>query len=328
MSSLTTKTTKSRSSASPKSPAKPVKKTVKKENKLPPAEKKSSLNKSAVSAKVKSEVAPNKKTAKGKAVEKGVAAGKRVSGKKAVGKATAKVTTKSPAKPTAKRAAQTAGKKGVQKVVEKAAKRVVGKAAGKSAKAGGGKRLPAKAARAAAPAPVAPVKRAATAANAAAVQAFEQGLKLFNRHDYTGARDAFERILEKFNDQTEVIPGVRKYLTICAQKLARTPAPPKNADALYDQGVYELNRANVKEAAQLLEKALRAQPRGAHVLYSLAAAYARLFETRKALEVLRQAIQLDPVHRSRARSDGDFANLHQSEDFQQMTGFGIGYIED
>ena len=171
-------------------------------------------------------------------------------------------------------------------------------------------------------------KKASSGATLAAVQAFEQALRLFNKHDYVGARNAFERILEKFSEQTEVLPGVRKYLTISAQKVARTPATPKNPDALYDQGVYELNRANVREAIQLLEKALKAQPKGAHILYSLAAAYARLSESYRALDFLRQAIYLQSVHRSRARSDVDFASLHNSEEFQQMTGFGIGYIED
>ena len=88
-----------------------------------------------------------------------------------------------------------------------------------------------------------------------------------------------------------------------------------------------LNRANVREAILLLEKALKAQPKGAHIGYSLAAAYARLGEYKKALDYLRQAIQLEPVHRSRARSDVDFLGLHSNEDFQQMTGFGIGYFD-
>ena len=61
---------------------------------------------------------------------------------------------------------------------------------------------------------------------------------------------------------------------------------------------------------------------------SEAAAYARLSEGYRALEFLRQAIYLQSVHRSRARSDMDFASLHNSEEFQQMTGFGVGYVED
>jgi tetratricopeptide (TPR) repeat protein len=202
-----------------------------------------------------------------------------------------------------------------------------GKSSAKSAKAPLKKGLANKPQKAVKPAPV-PQKKLINGANMAAVQAFEQALRLFNKHDYAGAKAAFERILEKFSEQTEVLPGVRKYLTISEQKVARIPSTPKNPDALYDQGVFELNRANVREAIQLLEKALKAQPKGAHILYSLAAAYARLSESYRALDFLRQAIYLQSVHRSRARSDTDFASLHNSEEFQQMTGFGIGYIED
>src|SRR5205085_8842828 len=133
--------------------------------------------------------------------------------------------------------------------------------------------------------------------------------------------------LQKFSEQSEIIVSVRRYLSICEQKLARTPSAPKNPDALYDQGVFELNRANVREAIQLFEKALKVQPNAAHILYSLAAAYARLETPRKALEILRKAIQLQTVHRSRARTDQDFASLHNDEEFQNMTVYGFGFFE-
>ena len=296
MSSLTTKTTKSRSAVSPKPSSKPVKKTAKKEITKPVPAKKATKAKAAVIAKPKNLVSPQKKSAQAK-----------VPVKKAAPRATPHK------KVTAEKSTAKGGKAPAKKVTAKkvSAKKVTAKKAEKVVK------------------PVAAAqKKISSGANLAAVQAFEQALRLFNKHDYAGARNAFERILEKFSEQTEVLPGVRKYLTISAQKVARTPSTPKNPDALYDQGVYELNRANVREAIQLLEKALKAQPKGAHILYSLAAAYARLSEGYRALEFLRQAIYLQSVHRSRARSDMDFASLHNSEEFQQMTGFGVGYVED
>ncbi|MEW6129434.1 MAG: tetratricopeptide repeat protein [Acidobacteriota bacterium] len=157
----------------------------------------------------------------------------------------------------------------------------------------------------------------------AAMAAFEQALKLFNKHNYAPARDAFERILQKFSDQADVVAGARKYIAICEQRLARTPAAPKNPEALYDQGVFELNNANVQEAINLFEKALKGKPTADHILYSLAAAYARLQNPKKSLDALNRAISIQPVNRSRARSDIDFASLYNDEEFQQITGYGL-----
>jgi tetratricopeptide (TPR) repeat protein len=183
------------------------------------------------------------------------------------------------------------------------------------------RRIPAK------PAPQ-PPKKPPTANAIAAVKGFEQGLRLFNRHDFAGAKPLFENILDQFSEQYEVVARSRTYLSICEQRMARAPSIPKNPDALYNQGVFELNRGNVKAAIELFEKVVRAESRADHALYSLAAAYARLNDTSKALDALRRAIAIKPVHRPHARRDLDFASLRQNDEFQQLTGFGFDYVEE
>lgn len=162
----------------------------------------------------------------------------------------------------------------------------------------------------------------------AAVRAFEQALKFFNRHDYGQAKSAFEALQSKFADEAEVLARARTYLAICDQRLGRAPATPRNADALYDQGVFDFNRGAIREAVEHFEKALRIEPRADHVFYSLAAAHARLNDSPKALEALRRAIAIRPVHRSHARRDFDFASLRSNDDFQSLTGFGFDLIEE
>lgn len=177
------------------------------------------------------------------------------------------------------------------------------------------------------PAPALP-KKAPSPSALAAVRAFEQALKLFNRHDYAAAKPAFVSVLDKFEEQADIVARARTYLAICEQRLARTPSAPRNPDALYDQGVFELNKNNFRDAIGLFEKALRAQPRADHVYYSLAAAYARLHDSPKALEALRRAITIRSMHRSHARSDADFVSLHTNEDFQNLTGFGFDFDDE
>lgn len=165
-------------------------------------------------------------------------------------------------------------------------------------------------------------------ASEAAVRAFEQALKVFNRHDFTAAKTAFEGLLEKFGDQLEVVARARTYLTICEQRLARAPSVPRNPDALYNQGVFELNKGNIKEAINLFDKALRGDSQADHVFYSLAAAHARINNASKAMEALRRAIALRPLHRSHARSDLDFAILRDNEAFRELTGYGYDLFEE
>jgi tetratricopeptide (TPR) repeat protein len=173
-----------------------------------------------------------------------------------------------------------------------------------------------------------PPKKPPAPGTLAAVRAFEQALKLFYRHDYGQAKSAFVALQSKFGDEAEVLSRARTYLAICDQRLGRAPAAPKNADALYDQGVFDFNRGAFREAVELFEKALRIDPRADHAFYSLAAAHARLNDSAKSLDALRRAIAIRPVHRSHARRDLDFANLRSNEDFQSLTGFGFDLIEE
>jgi tetratricopeptide (TPR) repeat protein len=174
----------------------------------------------------------------------------------------------------------------------------------------------------------APPKKAPTPSVLAAVRAFEQALKNFNRHDFAHAKSAFESILANFGDQSEVAARARTYLTICEQRLARTPSAPRSPDALYNQGVFELNKGNIQDAIELFEKALKAEPRADHIFYSLSAAHARLNDAPKALDALRRAIALRSVHRSHARRDLDFASLRNNEEFQHLTGFGFDLTDE
>lgn len=173
-----------------------------------------------------------------------------------------------------------------------------------------------------------PPKKPPSPGTLAAVKAFEAALKQFNRHDFSGAKQSFGNVLHKFGEEAEVTARARTYLAICEQRLARTPHLPRNADALYDQGVFELNRGGVGEAIELFEKALKVDSRADHILYSLAAAFAHRNETARALDSLRKAISLRPVNKARARRDIDFAMLRQNEAFQQLIGYDFESPEE
>ncbi|MFL6215113.1 MAG: tetratricopeptide repeat protein [Blastocatellia bacterium] len=188
-------------------------------------------------------------------------------------------------------------------------------------------------ARRATPAPAAkaaqsPPKKTASSSSLQAVKAFEQALRLFNRHDYSGAREAFENLLTRFSEQGDIIAPARTYIAICDQRMARAPVVPRNADALYDQGVVQLNKGNFAEAVGLFEKGLKVEPRADHIWYSLSVAHARMHQPALSLDALRRAISIRSVNRSHARRDPDFASLHTNEEFQHLTGFGFDFDDE
>jgi tetratricopeptide (TPR) repeat protein len=312
MSSLIAKTNKSRSPASQKVRTTKAKKVADKKPQRPGKITASPKAKKAAPAKTKKPGSTGKKAA-------------------AITKKAAAITKKAPLKKVAKfarvaKVAKVARVAKVAKVAKAAAAKPVKKHTVKAAKPAPARRgakpvIPAKAAQP-------PPKRTASSSSLLAVKAFEQALRLFNRHDYSGAKEAFETLLTRFSEQADIIAPARTYIAISEQRMARAPVVPRNADALYDQGVVQLNKGNFAEAVALFEKGLKVEPRADHIWYSLSAAHARMNQPVLSLDALRRAISIRSVNRSQARRDPDFASLHTNEEFQQLTGFGFDFDEE
>ena len=298
MSSLVTKTNKSGSAASKQLRTVKGKKAAEKKPQRPGKITAAPKAKKTVVAKSRKQVPMKKVVASAK---------KKVSPKKAVPVRSKKST----AKTASRTKLTTAGRPATASTRAKAAGNATARTANKAIF-----KAPAKVAQ--------PLPKKQPSANALlAVKAFEQALRTFNRHDYSAAKEAFEGLLLKFMEQPDIVAPARTYLSICVQRLARTPVAPRSPDALYDQGVILLNKGRLAEAVTLFDKALKTEPRADHVWYSLSAAYARMNEPTKSIDALRRAIGLRSVHRSHARRDPDFASLHTSEEFQHLTGFGF-----
>jgi len=158
---------------------------------------------------------------------------------------------------------------------------------------------------------------------AAALKAFELAVKAFYRQDYPTARASFASLLDKYSSEVDIIARARTYITICEQRMERPKPLPRSLDALYSQGVFELNSGNVEKAVSLFEKAMRLNPEADYVIYSLASAQARLGDKKSALMNLRRSIELQPTHRIQARRDPDFSALYDSQEFQHLVGMSF-----
>ncbi len=169
-------------------------------------------------------------------------------------------------------------------------------------------------------APAPPPEPPRRQAPSGAMRAFEHAVRVFNRRQFEDAKAMFETLLEKFPREVEIAARTQMYLQVCNQKLAHSPSTPRNADDLYDRGVYALNLGDFSQAKNFFEKALRMKPDEPHLLYSLAATHAQTGSHDQALDYLKRTIQLQPRYRTQALNDSDFTELRENKQFLEMLG--------
>jgi len=155
-----------------------------------------------------------------------------------------------------------------------------------------------------------------------ALRAFEQAVKVFNRRRFEDAKEMFENVLVKFPGDVEIVARAQMYIQVCKQKLEHETktAAPRNADELYDHGVFALNIGDFTQARVFFEKALRLHPDEPHLLYSLAATHAQTGSQEEALNYLKRSIQIQPRFRSQAYNDTDFSGLRDNKQFLELVG--------
>jgi tetratricopeptide (TPR) repeat protein len=201
-----------------------------------------------------------------------------------------------------------------KKIVAKTQKKVVAK---KRVKAKTLRRLPIIVSKA--PPPPEQPRRQVTSG---ALRAFEQAVKVFNRRQFEDAKAMFETVQLKYPGDLEIVARAQMYIQVCKQKLEQETksATPRNAEELYDHGVFALNIGDFTQARVFFEKALRLHPDAPHLLYSLAATHAQTGAHEEALNYLKRSIQIQPRFRAQAYNDADFSGLRDNRQFLELVG--------
>lgn len=141
-----------------------------------------------------------------------------------------------------------------------------------------------------------------------ALGAFERAAKLLQKRDIKKAHEQLSSFLSSFPEEKEMGERARTYLTFCERQLA-TKTIPRQFEELVTQGVFLHNRGEYDEAIKYLAKAVEMDPENDHAHYCLAAAYARVGDSRGASRHLKRAITSDPYNRVLAKTDGDFQTM-------------------
>jgi tetratricopeptide (TPR) repeat protein len=164
-----------------------------------------------------------------------------------------------------------------------------------------------------------PVKRMVTAErDPQAVKLYENALKSFTHQDFVRAGDIFQKIVEQFPKETEIVERSRMHVRICKNRLGKSNANLKTAEDYYLLAVAHLNRRECEQAKSALEKAMTMQPKGDHIFYGLAVLESLQNNPEQALKHLQRAIQLNPANRLTAMRDSDFERLATLPEFQAL----------
>jgi tetratricopeptide (TPR) repeat protein len=160
--------------------------------------------------------------------------------------------------------------------------------------------------------------RQPTRDEAAALKAFERAHKEFSRGRFTEARNLFRALIEQHAGVAEVTARARTYMAIAEARMRSESALPRDAEALYDRGVIELNRGDYVAAQEMFERALKREPEAPDIHYALAATRARLGAVEPALQSLERALELKPSLRVRVSHDLDFTLLRNEPEYERL----------
>src|SRR5208283_138335 len=127
---------------------------------------------------------------------------------------------------------------------------------------------------------------------AAADAAFAQALALDSKH-FPSALDRANLALKKGNDGAQALDLLAPFLE--PTTLAKL-APAQQAQALTTEGVALLETGDADRGLEVLERATKADPSSAVARGALARAYLAKHDLQKALPLLAEAVQKDPLN--------------------------------
>jgi Tfp pilus assembly protein PilF len=156
-----------------------------------------------------------------------------------------------------------------------------------------------------------------------AVEVFERAIKTLHKGDLDKARSHLEAIISDYPAERELTDRAQAYIAICDRKArgGRSYAP-KDFESIVSYGVFLHNRGDYQGAVDSLSKAVEMKPKSDHAHYCLAAAYARIGDSRGATRHLKRAISTDPYNRVLARTDDDFDSIRNDPTLNQILAEG------
>jgi len=154
-----------------------------------------------------------------------------------------------------------------------------------------------------------------------ALAAFSEAMKEFRKSKWDKAVDLFGAFIEKCPVERDLVARARIYLAIAGERLEEPKdiPTPKTAEDFVNAAVYKINGGAVDEAMKFIEKALKAYPDDARVLFLQADLLCRSGRLDESLDALKKAVQNEKSYRILAQNESDFAPLWDDKRFKAIT---------
>lgn len=149
-----------------------------------------------------------------------------------------------------------------------------------------------------------------------ALAIYEKGLAALAKNDWDQAVKHFEAAVDE-SDSLELLERARAHLEAARRAAAGEGGRP---DA-FTEAVLALNRGDTDRVLEVAGGAAGSgKQRDERFVYLLAAAHAQRGERERALELLAEAIELEPRNRIHALNDPDFEQLQDDPELARLLG--------
>jgi tetratricopeptide (TPR) repeat protein len=157
----------------------------------------------------------------------------------------------------------------------------------------------------------------------------EIGISYHNLRRYGPAREALARSIEltperarPYNDMGVLLRFTGELDEAESYALKALELAPEDVASHNNYGNLLVAQGRWEEAIERYHRAMELAPGLPHPVYNLACVYSLQGETARALDLLAQAIAIDPVWRAEARRDPDFEPLRGMAEFDALVAAG------
>ncbi len=144
------------------------------------------------------------------------------------------------------------------------------------------------------------------------VEHYEKGLEPFHKGQWGEAKKHFEKVVEQ-SEQNDLTARARLFISMCDENLAG----PEKLDDPFLEAVIAKNEGNLEAASELCNLNDR---RSSDDRFAYLAASVKALEGahQAAMDLLKNAIALNPTNRIQAFHDPDFESMRDSSEFREL----------
>ena len=132
--------------------------------------------------------------------------------------------------------------------------------------------------------------------------------------------EASARELQSIQITSEMSPETKQKLEDISRKLELVEALglPLDAESCFARGNALYSKGEYQRALDCYERAIELKPDDAEAFYNMACSFSLLNKKKEALSYLGKAIEKDSKLKEKAKSDDEFKNLWEDEDFKKI----------